>query len=283
MYNNYICCSCDSNKYIELPKLTKKLSSVEFKYKVVKCKNCGLHSLYPIPIDTDLDWIYSQYAEKGNRIEVEKLRQKYVYPRKIELIKKLHPTAKNIFDLGAGIGGFAATAIDNGYEVIGIDLEEEQVKLAKEIFDVELKHQKFKEFKKENTKKFDIVMLHHVLEHLQNPSSVLHDLQLLLANNGLIIIEIPNQFFNLKKNIYEKIGYTKYKYPHNPYHHIFFFSPKTIAELVRVAGYKIIKLNELNAKPKNTFNLSESFSKFLLHPFGYGWSSRIEVIATMQE
>lgn len=278
---NTRCELCGSTSFQISNALTKKLTIEKPKFVIVMCKKCKLHSLYPIPSNQDLKWIYDNYAAKGNRIEVEKKRQMWVYPRKFELIKKYNPDANKILDIGAGIGGFVAAVLKEGYIVKGIELEEEQVRLGKKIFNVELCHQSFENFIKKDHDKYDVIFMHHVLEHLRFPLTVLRQIKSFMNKNSILMIEVPNQFFQLKKNIRNHIKFlnSTFKYPANPYHHIYFFSPKTLLKLLTVAGFVPLELNETGLyrlKPK----IYERFlPKRLIYKLGYGWEGNLEVIA----
>ncbi|MFX1590528.1 MAG: class I SAM-dependent methyltransferase, partial [Promethearchaeota archaeon] len=195
---------------------------------------------------------------------------------KIDLIRRFSPGAKKILDIGAGIGGFKSLAEENGYDVIGIEPEESQVNIAKINFNVDLVCTTFESFSQSNNTKFDVIHLHHVLEHLRNPKKILLEIKNMLNDTGILIVEVPNQFFVLSKEIYVKLGKIKLKKPYNPYHHVNFFSPSTLKKLFEDCSYKIIELNQ----PKK-------YSKKLLHRvylllaniIKMGISTRIEIIA----
>lgn len=282
MNKEFYCDLCGSKEFLYKPNHTKKLVYEKPAFEIVKCRKCSLFSLFPIPNNEDLEWIYSNYASKGNRIIVEKERQEYVYPRKIELIRKYHPKAKSVLDIGAGLGGFAAICRGNGYEVTGIEMVKNQVEIAKSVFDIELKNMSFESFQKENNKTYDIVMLHHVLEHLQHPIKILKEVKSTMDKNSILLIEVPNQFFNLKQIINKFLGRTILKYPNNPYHHIYFFSPRTLQLVVERAGFKIIRMNEVSARPKPKVNIIKFLFTHLLHKIGIGWSGRLELVARIK-
>ena len=82
----YKCNYCNNNKYKKKNKLTERIGADPLLYNVVKCTNCNLHSLHPIPKFSELASIYKNYAIKGDRIFVEKYRIKNVYPHKIASI-----------------------------------------------------------------------------------------------------------------------------------------------------------------------------------------------------
>jgi 2-polyprenyl-3-methyl-5-hydroxy-6-metoxy-1,4-benzoquinol methylase len=271
----YSCEICGSNEYSVSEQLTKRLVGEEkAKFNVVKCKKCQLHSLYPIPTDSDLQWIYKDYSQQGDRLAVEKIRIETIYPEKIQKIKKYHSSPK-ILDIGAGLGGFCYICKRQGLEIFGIEMVAEQVKIAKKIFDVDLVHLSIDEFFASNEKKFDVVHMHHVLEHLQHPKSVLASIRKVLTSAGIVIFEIPNQFFVFGKELKIKLKIKPHRKPYNPYHHIYFFSPNTLKKLIDAAEYKIIELNQIK---NNRKSIKTRIHKALAEITNRGYSSRIEAI-----
>jgi 2-polyprenyl-3-methyl-5-hydroxy-6-metoxy-1,4-benzoquinol methylase len=271
----YSCEICSSTDFIVSESFTRRLTEEGSpQFKVVKCKQCGLCSLYPIPSNADLQWIYSNYSLQGNRLAVERLRIDKIYPEKIRKIENFHSSPK-ILDIGAGLGGFCYVCKAQGLEVYGIEMEAEQVKIAKKIFDVDLRNLSIDVFLAGNEKKFDVVHLHHVLEHLQHPKDVLIKIKKILSASGIVIFEVPNQFFVFGNEIKLKLKIKTPKKPYNPYHHIYFFSPHTLRLLIKASGYKILELNQIAGNQKSlktrTHETIADFTRM-------GYSNRIEAI-----
>lgn len=275
--SDHRCDLCGSDEFVSKPELTKRLTGDDPQFRVMRCRDCGLHSLNPQPTDEDLKWIYRDYAQEGNRIEVERERQEHVYPRKIDLIEKYCGSSATILDIGSGLGGFVATAQARGYSVVGVEPSEQQVEQARESFGVELTNASFEDFVREsrNLPSFDVVHMHHVLEHLRRPRYTLERIRQMMSNDAVLIAEVPNQFFCATREMNYLLGRKTRKYPSNPYHHIFFFSPKTFRTLVRKAGYAVAELN-----PVDTTSSFRLMVDKVLTVAGYGVASKIEVVAT---
>ncbi|MEO8933676.1 MAG: class I SAM-dependent methyltransferase [Xanthomarina sp.] len=241
----YNCNLCKGEQFTERKSLTKSLGIKENeKYKVVSCNSCSLHSLHPIPNNKEFKEIYDNYAEHGDRIEVEKKRMETIYPEKIKLINQYGPNLKSILDIGAGNGGFVSIAKSNNYEVTGIELNNEQVEHAKKVFDVDLINKTFEDFILTNKSSFDIVHLHHVFEHVQNPLEILLDIKKVISKDGLLLLEVPNQFFTFPSQLMFKLRIKSYRKPYNPYHHLYFYSRKTLLEFFKKSGFDVIMLND---------------------------------------
>lgn len=92
------------------------------------------------------------------------------------------------------------------------------------------------------TKKFDFIILRHVLEHIPYPISIIKKLKKLLKPNGLIIAEVPN--YSEKKNLFINLFKSNYSQLCLP-HHVNHFNQSS---LKKVFNYnKIDTLEFINA------------------------------------
>lgn len=276
------CDLCSNEAYRTHKKLTLSLGIQDDKFNVVACRNCGLHSLHPIPNDKEFQLIYKNYAQKGNRIQVEEQRIKEVYPRKISFIQRYFKDAKTILDVGAGNGGFVSLASSIGYNVTGIELEKSQIELAKQVFKVDLIHSSIEEFSRNEKRKFDVINLHHVFEHVQRPLNILNIIKRLLNPNGILLIEVPNQFFKFPNKLYFDLAIKDYRKPYNPYHHLYFYSKRQLLRYFDLTGFEVVlfndKLPEENIKQKVKNLISRAFNLSPSHVFETVLINRTETL-----
>jgi SAM-dependent methyltransferase len=91
------------------------------------------------------------------------------------------------------------------------------------------------ELKQNESARFDLVSMAHVLEHLPDPVSYLvHLRETLLAPNGALLLEVPNL------------------YAHDSFEtaHLLSFSARTLAATVEQAGYEIVRM-EAHGRPRS--------------------------------
>jgi len=86
--------------------------------------------------------------------------------------------------------------------------------------------------------KFDVIIMRHLLEHIEDPSAMLKKIQSFLKPEGLLIIIIPN---------IDSIG--RYIFGENwewilPWH-LHFYTPRTLTMLVEKMGYKKMKCYQM--------------------------------------
>ena len=83
--------------------------------------------------------------------------------------------------------------------------------------------------------KYDIIMLHHCLEHMDNHAEVLIQLNQLLTDDGRLLIRIPV----FSKPLFEKYGVKLFSL--DPPRHLFVHSPKSIKYIVEKHGFEILE------------------------------------------
>lgn len=84
--------------------------------------------------------------------------------------------------------------------------------------------------------KFDLIMMHHALEHMPDQKKVLHRVHQLLSETGKVLIRIPV----ISKPLMEKYGVNVVSL--DPPRHLFVHSVKSITKLVSDAGFKVTKM-----------------------------------------
>jgi len=217
------------------------------KTRIVRCLNCGLEAVNPLPDKKILSSIYNlemrgdpSKASKNNplfkryitqHIEREKSFKK-IYQNRLSLIERFSQRKGNLLDVGCGAGFFINHAKSKGWNVSGIDLLEEYIQFAKEKLMIEsaqclsLEETRFPE------QSFDVVTLWDLIEHLPHPLHELKKINHLLKNGGHLAIWTPN----VKNSIVMKERWTGYI----AYQHLYFFSLKTLEHLLKRAGFKIV-------------------------------------------
>lgn len=93
-----------------------------------------------------------------------------------------------------------------GWNVVGLDYskfgcENHNAHCSKDLIEGNI----YKSIKKIVTqnKKFDVILLDNVLEHVINPKGLLEDCKKLAHQNACLIIEVPNDFSILQKYLYK--------------------------------------------------------------------------------
>jgi len=166
--------------------------------KIFVCKKCFLiQKIIDKQYLKKLGIIYKKYQSfqiKNGQENVINYKNKKYY-RSDLLLKKINNhrklTGLDILDFGCG-SGFTLSRISSLYpsnNLYGFDYNLKQVKDLNKIQNFKkLYSQKILKIKK----KFDIIILNHVFEHLINPVLYLKKIKQLLKKNSLIILQMPN-------------------------------------------------------------------------------------------
>jgi SAM-dependent methyltransferase len=153
-----------------------------------------------------------------------------IFQKRVNLISQYIGKGK-MLEIGSATGVMLKLFRDRGWQVLGIEpsgsyKEAEKKKL-------EIIHSKFEEAKLSN-ESFDLVVLNHTLEHMENPSGVIKKINFLLKKSGIVFIDVPN-FGSLSSRILGK------KWPLLlPEEHKFQFTKESLGELLRINGFKIL-------------------------------------------
>lgn len=209
----------------------------------VICKNCGLIYINSQPAGEEYNLYHKTefLAEKDVR-EVVDLSPK-LCSRDLEIKKSIFDFLKNylkegqnVLDIGCGFGGLMKIVKEeSGANVYGIELNDLDVKAAKEFYGFDLFHGSLADFfsREENWNKFDVIIMHHTLEHLPEPLESLEQIKKILKPAGVLYIGVPNAM-NIKKRpeIFFQIA------------HPFSYSPHSLKLMSEKAGFGIVKFNE---------------------------------------
>jgi len=82
------------------------------------------------------------------------------------------------------------------------------------------------------SKTFDVILCHHVLEHVPNPAASIEQLSNSLKPGGLLLIFVPYE----KERRYRRFN------PNEPNHHMFSWNPQTLGNFVSAAGFELVSI-----------------------------------------
>ena len=205
-------------------------------FDVVKCQNCDLVFVYPQPSDKVMKHLYS--IKKGYKFHYNLS----FFEDRLKTIMKFKKSGK-LLDVGCSTGEFLIIAKKYNWDVYGVEVSEDAGRIAKSINKLSVFVGKLEDAKYPN-KKFDVISLGDVIEHVRFPSKFLHEVHRILRDNGIVFISTPNidSFFpNITYKIFKKINY-EWPHPKPPYH-LFEFSDKTIKKLLYNKNFVISMLN----------------------------------------
>lgn len=220
---------------------------------------------------------YISHTDGGTKTLTDKL---YIVARKFQLKWKLkliksHITKQQntILDYGCGTGEFLKVCEKAGYNIYGIDPNEEAIDLAKKksngIFTTNTK------LNETDNEKYDMITLWHVLEHVPNLKETISELKRILKKDGILIIAVPNyKSFDAE---YYKEYWAGYDVPR----HLWHFSSYSIKKLFSEVNMEVKKIKPMYLDSFYVSMLSEKYKKsklFFLKGLIIGFISNINYL-----
>jgi len=224
-------------------------------YDVLRCPRCGLRWLSPRPDAEGYRKLYSSdmyFGGKGaspvdyrdeakNRVNYWRARV-----RTAAAMLERDGSALAFFDYGAATGEFVRVALEEGYGCIGVELSADARVAAKTRNGVSLLAPE--QMGEISDVRFDVIHMNHVLEHMPNPLAHLRWCANRLNPQGLLVLEVPQQFDNDLDRLrrWLRAGGKRPHFDAYSLHHTYFFNPGTMTTLLRKAGFQIKTLATFN-------------------------------------
>jgi len=209
------CIFCNSDKYSNSSYPKNNFNNKTFSY--ITCHSCDLTYLNPLPIKDDYDKMYpTSYQSNKVATDIQEnwyqklpgLRFDYGY--QFDLIKKYVGNNATILDYGCGTGHFILNATKAGFKCDGAEYNPDYVALLKRdlknigAFTID------EVLNGSSEKKYDVIRLSNVLEHLTDPNQIISILTKRLTPKGILLVEGPIEHnFSIAqafRDIYFKIG-----------------------------------------------------------------------------
>ena len=147
----------------------------------------------------------------------------YTIRQKLNLINSFRTEEKNLLDIGCGTGDFLHFCQQNNWKVTGVEPNKNARDLAIEKLDLDNSISESVEvLMKDQSKRFDVITMWHVLEHVPNLEAYISYLKKLLKPNGRLIIAVPNY------KSYDAKYYGKFWAAFDVPRHLWHFSQKSI-------------------------------------------------------
>lgn len=256
------------------------------KFVVLECNQCTLRFTQDVPDAASIspyykseNYISHTNTSKGLINGLYQSVRKRTLKQKRRLVEKITGVKNGkLLDVGSGTGAFASEMKRNGWDVTGLEPDEDARKIAKESFNIELSD--ISQFYQLPDNRFDAITFWHVLEHVHDLQRYMAKLKTLLKGNGKLFIAVPN--YTSGDASVHKEYWAAYDVPRHLYH----FSPQSMKVLVEKHGMKLLLL-----KPMwyDSFYVSMLSSKYksgktnLITAFFNGLRSNIKALGDVKK
>jgi len=236
-------------------------------YNDVFLNEFGYYTLKNLPKDEDLKNYYKEkyyqeakgsyalcYTEEELKFFRVKLEQKLL------LINKHFSALPNSFlDIGSGEGYALSFFQEKGFKVLGLDYSSAGIKAHNnDLLDCVIFGDLYDSINDllKDSKRFDIINMDNLLEHVIDPKHLLEQVYKLLREDAIVIIKVPNDFSILQKYFWEQ-GIIKKTHWIVPLDHISYFNKEGLVNLCKYVGLKCLdilgdQLIEFSAFNNNT-------------------------------
>ena len=231
-------------------------------HRIVLC--CSLCGHYISVCDKDLtvlyedDYTISNYGDRqgmrdafqriislnpavsDNAGRVRFIVEYYENYRKKYLTRDGNPS---VLDVGSGLCVFLHLMKKNGWDCVALDPDERSAAHARELVEIKAVCCDFNV--SDNLGKYDLITFNKVLEHVEDPVSMLKKAKDSLKEDGLVYIELPDG------EIAEKDGPEREEFFID---HLHVFSAASLALLVNMAGFRLLRFERLQ-EPSSKYTL----------------------------
>lgn len=225
------------------PSFDRLLSVDRSNFDVRRCRSCGFVYLSSWEKSlAEADALYDYY--RGLTVaDLNRRHSPENRARQRKLLKELarHTNGRSLLDVGCGDGQLLRTARDQGWDAFGIDLSAGAIRLCQELglqatqtdfFDSSL-----------DGRRFDVIVMSELLEHVPSPQRFLQRAKDLLADRGVLYLTTPN-FGSLARRLLREDWSVIHA------EHIGYLERSTLRSMaVEGAGFREIRIDANNVAP----------------------------------
>jgi len=241
-----------------------KLSFEKDGFCFVKCEGCGLLYVNPQLNEEKIISNYEDSPSSDSWVDVLISREEQEWNIENKLgpvlndINAMYPERGNILDIGCSIGLFLKLAKEAGWSEYGLEIHKKAVDYAVNNLGLNVEPKLLHETDYQKGF-FDVISMWGVLEHLTDPRLILKQSYELLADDGVLIIFVPNGH-SLVARILR--GYCS---TFNGKNHLWYFGPYTLKKMLAELGYQVTKTYTLIAQIDEIINFLNYHSPYENH------------------
>jgi 2-polyprenyl-3-methyl-5-hydroxy-6-metoxy-1,4-benzoquinol methylase len=198
------------------------LKKTEVKPDLFICKDC--HVIFSEFCNLKFE---KNYVDIEDQLYIDQIKNKEIYfENLINKISKYINLSDRAIEVGSYYGAFGSQIIKKIRNYEGIELSSKACEYATKKYGLKITNANVFDFFSKNHEKFDLIFLFDVVEHLDDPKSVLKILSQNLSNNGKIIFTTMNM-----DSLFAKI--TGKSYPWIIAQHKFYFTTKNLEKILQ--------------------------------------------------
>ncbi len=154
-----------------------------------------------------------------------------IFQTRFNIISKFCKNSGKVLEIGASVGTFLQIFKERGWECWGVEpsksasvSEKKGIKVIKNYFEKASLPKNY----------FDLIIMNHTLEHMEDPFLILNKIYKVLKKDGIVFIDVPN-YGGLGSKLLDK------DWPYLlPDEHLHQFTKKDLTELLKKEGFKVL-------------------------------------------
>jgi SAM-dependent methyltransferase len=229
-------------------------------FQLARCTSCNLVRTEPLLDDNELKKYYSlPYYGSGKAKFIgiaETLTYVFNYIRASSILSRLRDRRKfpvssppRILDIGCGRGNLLKILKQMGCDCYGT--ERTEFPMDNHSQDIHIYREKLEDIAfREGS--FDVVIIWHVLEHVDNPIQIIQEAAQILQPGGMLVVAVPN-FGSFQAGIFQE-SWFHLDLPRHRFH----FTPDTLLQCLNKNGFGIDRRHTFSME-QNPFGFVQSF------------------------
>jgi len=227
---------------------------------IVQCRECSLIYLNP---RVRADIILESYSSaKRPATDATFVRQNEhrvaTFRRSLRHLIKAYGLAPSrssyVLDVGCASGAFPKAAHDLGFTAIGVEPNRWMAERGRRVYGLDvrtgvLEDQDF------GGRKFDLITLWDVIEHLVNPCEIVSIIGSHLKDDGLLVVNFPNHDSLARRLLGQN-------WPMYANVHLTYFTSKTMTRLLAKMGFQVIRIRPFYQTLELGYVLKRAAAKF---------------------
>ena len=199
-------------------------------FDIFECSECGFTFTQGVPDESEIgryyespDYVSHSNTSKGVLNKLFHIVRNIMLRRKVSLVKKLTLLRHGkLLDYGAGTGYFANSMQKAGWSVTAIEKSKAAREQGKELFGIDMQPEEA--LAAQPDKKYNVVTLWHVMEHIQQLDDFWEQLHRILDDSGIAIVAVPN------RASYDAEFYREHWAAYDTPRHLWHFTGSTLAK-----------------------------------------------------
>jgi SAM-dependent methyltransferase len=278
------CTVCGSSGSLLYPGLQDSLFGATGQWNMVECSNPGCRLLWldPAPVASELWKAYRTYythqhmeprsvprriLSEALRLAVDACVGLSGLRRERQNVRNLHLQARSpgsLLEIGCGDGSFLQRMRVLGWKVQGIDFDADAIALARQRVGACVQAGQLTDFRYPDNE-FDAIAMHHVLEHVDDPLSLMAESRRILRPGGLFVCITPNA---------DSWGHRRFGRAWRglePPRHLNIFSTSALEQAARGAGFERFSLYSTTVNTWLFFEASARIARGVQESVPLGW------------